>query len=369
MPKSQDLQIDLFMKHVGYWSWVHVLYLYDESHLLIADEWFIDRVRNARPAPLKCQVARPDQCSDAVTDNIQKVLVFTERNELSIVRMLQAKHEGLHVTSGTYGFACVGKDRYPRLKEFQTPKLPKELKTTIILSTPYCDAEFVTKAMEQNGLMHSVEYLARPFSTWLERHKDFQITRFFYTAAQHYTRDSKLFWHMQTDVLEALLRNTSYNLKHFVQDIQRLGAKVIFVSRDDRWTQSVTAQLLHRTTERSVWTKSPNKNIKSVRERGDFIGCLDWSDTLDMGAAMLADIEKQLPASLHIKLQDFIADQQAGLKAISGFLGEPLNEDIVPLEYNEAYEKAADVSRLTELFQRELIDRLGIHTGLPCLET
>lgn len=369
MPKSQDLQIDLFMKHVGYWSWVHVLYLYDETHLLIADEWFIDRVRNARPAPLKCQVARPDQFSVAVTDNIQKVLVFTERNELSIVRKLQAEHEGLHVTSGTYGFACVGKDRYPRLKVFQTPKLPKELKTTVILSTPYCDAEFVTKAMEQNGLMHSVEYLARPFSTWLERHKGFQITRFFHAAAHHYARDGKLFWHMQTDVLEALFKNTPYSLRHFVKDIQRMGAKVIFVSRDDRWTQSVTAQLLHRTTERSVWTKSPSKNIKSVRERGDFTGCLDWFDTLDAGCAMLSDIEKLLPASIHVKLQDFITDQPAGLKVISDFLNEPIGDEIACLDYNEAYDKAADVSRLTDLFQRELIDRLGIHTGLLCLKT
>lgn len=368
MHKTREAQIDLFMKHVGYWSWIHVLYLYDESHLLIADEWFIDRVRKARPAALKCQTARPDAYETAITADIKKVLVFCAEGELALVRKLQAEYPAIQTVSGTYGFACVGKDRYPRLKEFQEPFKGAAVKPTFILSTPYADAEFVTSAMTHNGMPPTVEYLARPFSTWLAMQKNFQISRFYNTVRRHYVKDGALSWHMQTDVLQALFQHSAYSLKRFARDLKRLDANVIFVSRGGQWAQAVTAQLLHRTGERSVWTKSPKKKIKSVREQGDLFGCLEWEEDIRAGDACLKELESLLPQSLHINLEEFIKDQTGSLQKIANFTGASLGEAVEPLDYAAGYETAADIPRLITRLQRELIDRLGLHVRLPVLE-
>ncbi|MEX0297680.1 MAG: hypothetical protein AB3N28_01320, partial [Kordiimonas sp.] len=142
--------IERFMRHVGYWSWVHVLYTYDESHLVVADEWFLDQIRSARPAALKCKTVRPAAYEAALTPDVKKVLVLCEQNELRIVRAIQRDYPDLHVTSGTYGFACVGADRYPRLKEFIRPENKKNPKPVFMLTTPYADGEFIAKSMELN---------------------------------------------------------------------------------------------------------------------------------------------------------------------------------------------------------------------------
>ncbi len=338
-----------------------MLYTYDESHLLIADEWFLDQVRSARPAAFQCKTARPKNYTAAITPDIKKVLVFCESGELALVRSLQKAYPEIQVTSGTYGYACVGKDRYPRLKEYMPPVTAKNPRPTFILSAPYADAEFITNAMEAAGLPPTCEYLARPFSTWLTAHKNFQVSRFYNTVVRHYAKAGQLFWLLQTDVMQAVFDNTPYSMPRFIRDLKRLDARVILVSRDSAWRQAVTAQLLHRTGERSVWTKSPNKKILSVREDGDIFGCLDWGDKVRAGNQYLDQIDESLPNCLKLNLEEFASNQTEQLQQVADFVGLELSADAETLDYSSGYDTAPDVARLTSLLQRELIDRLGLH--------
>ncbi len=353
--------IEHFMRHVGYWSWVHILYTYDESHLVIADEWFLDQIRSARPAALQCRTVRPESYESALSSDIKKILVLCEQNELKIVRSLQRDYPDLHVVSGTYGFACVGVDRYPRLKEFTPPETNKNPKPIFMLTTPYADGEFVAKSMMLNGMPQACEYLARPFSTWLSLHKNFQVSRFYNTVVRHYAKQGNLYWLAQTDVLQSVFQHTSYSLPRLIDDLRKLDARVILVSRGSDWVQSVTAQLLHRTTERSVWTKSPNKKILSVREDGDVLGCLDWGDAIREGEEILAHIEQRFTNCLRVKLDDFAGDQKAGLRDIATFVDAELSDEFEDLDYAAGYETAPNTHTLAVRLQREYVDRLGLH--------
>ena len=200
------LQNKAVIEQFRYWSWFHVLYLYDDSHLLIADEAFIDFVRKSRKDVFRCKTARPTGYVDSVTPDIKKILVFTKTGERAIVRSLQERFPDVLVTSGTYGFACTGKDRYPRLFEYSSKRPKKNIRPTIFLSTPYADAEFVIKALAERGMPFAPEHLARPFVSWLGVQQGFQISRFYKEMEHRFSKNGQLYTLVQTDVLNSLLK-------------------------------------------------------------------------------------------------------------------------------------------------------------------
>jgi len=353
--------IQTFMRHVSHWSWVHILYTYDDSHLLIADDWFISELRTARPDTLSLRTAKPHNYQDAITDKIKEVLVFCEEGELALVKKIQAEHPELHVTSGTYGFACVGVDRYARLKAFAPQTRGRKIVPTLILSTPYADAEFVTNVMTKAGMPETCEYMGRPFESWLKLHKNFQVTRYYATTKDFYVKKKQLSWLMQTDVLQAVFDNTSYSLKRFIADLNRLGAKVVLVSRKRTSVQAVTAQVFARTAERSVWTKSPTKKIISNYEDGDFTGCIKWEQDIQSGQAILDAVAARVSGTMPIVLEDFIMDQGKYITKIAQYLGYELSGEPEPEDYIAGYETTPHTHTISMRFQRELIDRLGLH--------
>lgn len=359
-----ELQVRL-TQQLRYWTWYFVLYSYDSSHLVIADEFFINHLKKAIDENLNCRTATPDEYEDMVTPDIKKILVFTLDDELAIVRKLQAQFSDILVTSATYGYALTGKDRYPRLVEFQpgnhiAAQRPKQ--TVVFLSSPYADAEFIISAMVENGYPYIHEFLARPFTALLPLCSYFQATRFHYYAEKRYMRDGFFGFLLQTDVLQSLIDNTSFKLRHFIRYLKHRNVRLVLVKRRDHITQAVTAQLFDRTAERSVWTKKPSKKLLTPVKPGDSTGSLQHLQAIAEGETMMDTLASTGIAVHEVFLEDFVMKQADSIRRLADFLGHDLSVDTPEtIDYAQGYETAPVFNKSVTEIRRELMDRLGIH--------
>ena len=354
-------ELDRFMRHLSHWSWVHRLYQYSDKHLLIADDFFLDRLHGAREKPLACKTSPVDGCEDAVTDGIQKILVFCQMGELQLVRALQRKFPKVSVTSGTYGFALTDASRLAKLWPFQPPTATFAPGQVVMLSAPYVDAEFVAHSMAENGMPYCHEYLGRPFVRWLRHHKNFQITRFFDSAMQNFGKDGKLPTLVQTDVLRSVFDNTSFNLAKMLKYLKQMEARVIIVRREDKIMQVVSAQLLGRTAERSVWTNKPKKKLGTPFQDSDVHQCLERYTAAAKDDAILRQVAESGLKVHEITLEAFISNQEDSLRDIAGFLGTDMTQPANLLDYFSAYKNAPGVMPGAATFKRAMIDKTGLH--------
>jgi len=361
---KQDDHYALLFKHISHWSWGHFLYQFDETHLFISDASFIKQLRLARKDTLLCKTAQPDNYRSVNFDSIKKVLVFCCKGELAIIKELQEKYPEIQVTSGTYGYACVGKDRRPRLKQYKPAISGKKSRPLIILSTPYADAEFIANVMEMNGLPYAHEFLARPFSTWMKLQDNFQIARFYNVVEDQYSVDGQLPFLLQTDALCSLFENTHFNVERFIAFLKKTDAKIITFSRNNKIEQAAIGQLLSRTAERSVWTKKANKKINGSFRNSDFIGFFEKQKQIDWGVNFFSYITQYSQNILNISLEDFVEDQSANIRVIAKFLEVEVPPSIAEINYETGYENFRDIYPAIVGIKRDLSDRLGLHSSL-----
>lgn len=352
-------------KQVRYWTMYHIIYQYDASHLIIADRFFINFLQQVDTKVLKCQTATPDDYTSSITDDIKKVLVLCQAGELALVKNIQAEYPGLHVTSGTYGYMLTSRDRYPRLVKFErhVPAPKPALKPVIFLTTPYADGEFVAKLMSQNGLPAPHEYLARPFAAWLQVHKGFQISRFQRYAEARYGKGGAFYQLLQTDVLDSLFKNTAFSLSRFMRYLERSRAKVVVVKRRDTLMQAITSQLLGRTAERSVWTKTPSKKLHTPAIAGDVLASFQHMAALDGANELIDTVKAAHVECLQVTFEDIVAEQEVGLQKIAAFLGVDLPDMIEKIPYIDGYKTAEGLHPSAEAIRYEMLDRLGLHVS------
>lgn len=356
------------MKHLSHWSWVHKLYQYSDKHLIIADEFFVDILRNARAKPLKAKTATPETYGSVLNAKIKKILVFCRSGELALVRKLQKKHPKIAVTSGTYGYMLTGPDRQPRMREFK-PAIKGDGATTrpkpvLILSTAYAEAEFMAALMKANGLPVFHEYLGRPFDTWLQAHDYFQPLRFYRAAEQAFASGDTFHFLLQSDVLNRVFARSSFKERHFIKALEQADASVILVKRRDRVAQAISGQLLNRTNERSLWTKKATRSMACKYLPTDLNGCVQRQRLIAADEAMLDRVHASQASSREIYLEDFIADQASGLVEIAAFLGEAPPKDVQTLDYDAGFETAEHIPEAFTAYRRELTDRIGNHSRL-----
>ncbi len=358
---EKGAELDLFMKHIGHWTWVHLLYLYDDKHLLIADDFFLERIQQARKKPLVCKTSSVDDYAGAVTVDIKKILVFCQSNELQLVRSLQRKYPDIVVTSGTYGYACTDVSRVSQLIRFQEPSVQRCSSPVVMLSPPYSDAEFIAHSMAGNGLPYCHEYLGRPFALWLKHHRNFQTLRFFDGALQRFGAEDTLSVLLQTDVLRSVFENTNFTFRKFLLYLKKMEAKVIVVRREDKIMEVVSAQLLGRTSERSVWTNRPKKKLGTTFQFKDVDGCLQRFSDVRKDEDLINQVVASGLYCHQLKLENYVENQEKELGDIAEFLSVPLPETVSALDYWSAYERAEGIMPGVTGFKRAMIDKIGLH--------
>ena len=357
---EKALQMQL-MKHLSHWAWVHSMYQYTDKHLIIADQFFIDKLRNARSKSLTCETVTPATYQAALPGKIKKILVFCQQNELAIVRDIQRKYPDIAVTSGTYSYALVGPNRLSKLREFKPVNPSLSAKPVIMLSTPYADAEFLSAVAVKNGLPGFHEYLARPFATWLQGYRGFQTARFHKIAEQQFSKGGEFHFLLQTDVLNSLFANTNFSLKRFIRYLADTEAKVILVTDRGKQAQAVRGQLVNRSPERSVWTKKPSKRMVVKYEPADMSGSIQRQSHLAEDEHLLGQIAASEADTMQVCLEDFVAEQAKVLGELAVFFGAKLPEKVETLDYDGGYELASNLLLAPIEYRRHMIDKLGLH--------
>ncbi len=351
---------DDLILHLRYFSWLYFFYSYDETHLLIADAFFIRKIQTAKKQKMNYKTATPETYEAVITDDTKKVLVFCTENELGLVKKLQAKYPKKTITSGTYNYSCTGPRRNSTFRPFKSPQKSKAARPVFIISTPYADAEFISKTMSVNGLPVPYEYLSRATGTWLQFHKGFQISRYYNEVEQLYTKDKNLYGLLQTDVLSNLFENTSFSLARFINFLQTNNAKVILVNSTDHFSQAVMGSIMHNTPERSVWTKINNAKIQSKVDSGTISRVLSKLKQIPDDEAILETIANSNIDHLQINIEDFIANQANHIKEIANFIEKPLDSNPLTQDYEDGLKVITGLSSSEEAVRRYMIDCLGL---------
>jgi hypothetical protein len=364
LPNQQDdIWQQRLVRHLGHTSWMRFLYKYNDSHLLIADSFFLDAVRRAKKARLAIHLASVDDWQDAIDENIKKILVFTQRDELAVVREIHARYPDMHVTSGTYQFMVSGQKRQMKMRPYPSAKFVKPKQPLLIISTPYANAEFVAKAMDSAGMPFAYEYFSRALGTWLERFDRFQVARYFAVVMRNFTKQGRISTLVQTDVLSSVMASGNLSVRRLKSFLKATNAKVILVNRRDHFAQAGEGQLLNRSAERSMCSLRLGARIDDAYQPTDITGCLARLKAIKEGEQLLSDLAASDLNTHSICIEEFVADQQAGLEKISEQFGWQRPVDYEELDYVAPYNEKPGMSTVATKFRRELSDRAGIHVA------
>lgn len=357
---AQKQYADDLLLQLRYLFWLHFFYTYDETHLLIADPFFIRKIQKAKPEKMKYQVATPDAYESAITDNIKKILVFCTQHEVPLVKKLQAQYPDKIITSGTYGYSCTGKGRQSTFLPFKAPMESRNADLVFMITTPYADGEFIAQLMETNGLPMPYEFFGRAHGTWLKAHKNFQISRYFGEVERRFAKDKKLFSLLQTDVLKSLFDNTHFSLERFLKFAKKKNAKFILVNRKDHFAQAFMGSLLSTTPERSVWTKKGKTAIGASVDTNVIAQALVQQQQLPKDEEMLDQIAASGIPYMRIEMEDFIKNQTSNIEAIASFIGQPITETVLHKDYAAGTSEITGTKLDGEDMRRYTMDILGI---------
>ena len=248
--RKEKALYEQFVTHAGFMSWVFRFYKYDGSHLVIADKPFIKLIKSAQAAALSCQFVPPSLAEESVTPKIKKILVLVSSGELALVKKLQSRFPDLIVTSGTYGFSCVGQGRHSTLLPYKPPRKKAITAPIVLITTPYCDGEFVAKSMKENGLPTPFEYFHKQSISWMQIQKDYRLVRFYRHIMDKFGSGEDYAILLQTDFLQTAFEHTGLSKARFVQYLKQIGAKVVFLDQRNTLRQAVVGEIMHNTGER-----------------------------------------------------------------------------------------------------------------------
>ncbi|UTW60013.1 hypothetical protein KFE96_06815 [Kordiimonas sp. SCSIO 12603] len=351
---------DELILHFRYFSWLYLFYSYDETHLLIADPFFIRKVMSAQNRQMRYNLATPETYEQHVTEDIKKILVFCSKDELPLIKKLQTQYPDKIITSGTYSYSCTGPQRNSTFRPYQPASPSKKARPVFFISTPYADAEFISHAMKENNLPMPYEYLGRATATWLKFHKNFQVSRFYNEVERIFSQDDNLYALLQTDVLSSLFNNTNFSIKRFIKFLLKNEAKVVLVNRKDHFAQAVMASVLHNTPERSVWTKKNKAKINATIDSGTVARTLSHKQNLAEDESLLDEIANSGIEHIRIQMEDFIDNQAKYISEIANLIEKNTLSSITPQDYEAGLQEIHGLSKDGNIVRRYMIDSLGL---------
>lgn len=351
-----------FFRHMRHWSWMFNINKFNAASMVITDEFFLRELRQRYPSGLNCKLATTSGWQQVIDGDIKKVLVFTAVGELAIVKQLRTLYPDKTVVSGTYDFALAGPDRLARFSSYQR-QTTDLARPTILLSAAYSDAEFLAKAIAENGgpLFH--EHLSRLFISWLRVHRPFQVSRFYQLAQARFGTGKGFFTHLQVDVLEALFENTAFTLDKFIKFMEQQNARVIVFSQENDVEQAARATLFDNSIERSVWT------VKAAKKRlGESLGrrSAEFFGNLSRGrknASILSAVEASSVQTFSLTLESFLQDQASQMSKLQEFL--EINPEAKPrtLDYEDCKQRMPNFAGDVSVMKHVLIDRIGLNVS------
>ena len=345
-----------------FWGWPGFFAAMPSNAVLVIEPKFIKALGLAR-GKLKCQVIAPEKAwKSPELDQPEAILVFAAEREWQLARKLAKANPASNVVAATYHLAAASLTRPLKLPEGLTSHSSKKPDQTILmLSTPGSDGEYVAQLMAANGLPEAQEYLAKPFISLLDHIKGFQPLTFLKVAAGLNMSDGIFALHLQTDVLQKVIKSSRLNASRLNSLTDKSGASLVRIRREGISHQAAILSLMHGRPMRSVWTLPPaqRKNFPGSLNIPTLIA-FEQISALEEQDLWLSKLLRSQNNVLTIDPVDVAEDQKGSLTDIAKHLGTNFEGDVKAIDFWEPYEKPA-LAAMTREFQRELIDRIGLH--------
>jgi len=364
--KKRKLHWKNFFLHVREWNLRHYLVRLDNSHVIVADDEFLSYLSGVKTqSGLRQRQAKG--FDGKVADAVKTVIVFCCDGEEQLVRALRARYPKRKIISGSHELLAIGPQRRPVL----SPKLSENVtrpQPLIILSTPYADAEFLTVLLQENSDIKIPEYLGRPLISWSALSSGFQPTRLYDRLVRRFASDDKMPMLLQTDVLAAVFKNTSWSMERFVRLCHRYGAKIVTLRTNEPFQQACYGELMDRSMLRSIW-QAPLKQPLAVNAK--HVGLQNTLKRLDGLAEhqlFLDDIESRLGDCLSLTAGQLIEAPEEHTAKVLEFFGldvsGDVSGDVVSVNRQERYQRLEAFENKKLLLRRNLHDRLGLNAAL-----
>ncbi len=350
-----------FMRHSEEWGWKHAFVKFASDVLVVADPVFVTRIKKVASNP-DCVFADPQDISDLDMGAFKSVLVFLEKNELTVVNELKVAHPDKLVVSATHDFSLVSSERLPRLKVLRTPPKPAPLGPIVFLSTPNAGAEYIAQVLSKNGLQQPWEYIGRPFVSLSELHDDIDFFELIRNAEVRYATDDGMAYIFQTDVLESLFENTSFTEDQFCQWLSDQSARVVTIRNKDKFRQAFIRGLLNSTFNRSVWSMRKKPDFKFRYGYFNSMSIQRALRHLSVGEAIIDRLERQLPASHSLELDPASGVSVQVVRDVATHLGLTMPAEPEMPDYLDSFWQSPDAQKGLQSMLYELVDRLGLHT-------
>lgn len=350
------------INNLGMWGWPHLLKSFGKDVLFVADQCFFSEYYRKRDQ-LTCESVSPNEDGTVeIADRIKTVLVFLRRGENRLVRLLRRQHPDISVYSAQYDLAPNSTSWPAKLPLASNEKAARPKNVFLLLSTPCSDAEFVSDLLEANAMGAAKSVFGRPLVNLMEYVEDFEFGRYLAGVVRVNSGQDPLILQLQTDVIHALLTQTTVSAKRLSRLIQGLNCRVIHVHRKDKLSQSVLMDLIQKKHARSIWSMAPAKqkalakkvNVPVQRVMGHLREISEGEQLID---ALIAD----QPRVFRIELEALVEQPEKTAGDLVKFLNQPTPDVIDTLDYYAQYRALDGLGDKLKPAMREIIDRLGLH--------
>lgn len=358
---------EALVRELRIWGWPLFFKSLGEKAMLFCDEDLLPPLQEIT-GPLKCRTQSPRtiEDSDRFRKSIQHchtLIIFTREREFALTTFLRRLLPSRRTFSAQYDLAPVSTRIPIRLPTapLHTP-LPKPLlKPLVLLSTPGSDGEYLAELMARADMPRPVEYIGKPVIEILKQCDRFKPVQYFRSLQRNAMEAGSLAIHLQTDVIDAMETEKALSARRLRWALERTGATVITLTREDKLFQAGLLGMFHDRPFRSVWT------IPSGRKKG-FPGTIrsSFEDSYQCFID-LEQMEKKLTSLLagynrHLTLttEELVSDPHATLAKIAELTEKPLTGTIEIPDYVKGYSNFEKMIDRISDFRRELIDRTGL---------
>ncbi len=355
---SKDHWIYL-MRHIMELGWVGAFNRLDKETLFISDKVFLTKLQSQR-VRLQESFITPAQIPEVDFGDFNKILVFLQEDEACLVEKLKKQFPNKLIVSGMHQFSLVNKERQARLKVLRSKPKPCQFGPRIIISTPNSGAEYYASSLGENGLLQPWEYIGRPFITLSALYEGISFSELIKNVEDRYKTNDGIAYLFNTDVLLALLKNTSFTIDQFVDWINERNGTVLTCVSENHLSQACAAGLLKSTFSRSIWTvkKEPKWNftLESMERQNVYPALFGIAE----GEKLIDKLKNKLKNAEHITFEDGLQDVGATFFMISKLFNIPLPAAFSPLKYEQNFWLSNEAQKIGHQVKSDMVDTFGL---------
>jgi hypothetical protein len=359
MRKSDQIDMTLFSRYIRELGWPAAMADFGAGDLIVADIEFLNLLSRIA-SNTKCEAVTPQNIENVKFEHVKRVLVFCRENEHALVRRLRTRYPGKLIVSGTHEFMLVGIKKRPLFVRVW-PKAARATSRTLVLASPGIEAEFLCKHFPALGLPVPLEYFSRSLGVWLEGCSNFSPLRYTVNAERKFLAKGQFSQLIHADILEKLFEKTNLTETRFVRFLTENNYRVVRLTDPRLLRQAMMNGILFNSSIRSPWTSPQLYNNTKFQWNNSLIA-LEGMKKIPQWSQMLDRVTAALPSCLEVDFMQLVSQPKPTVLKVADYLECSLADDDDIPPYVDPVAENKSVTASFGQMQRELIDRMGLHT-------